>query len=157
MRFAVNELVTASDQEWVAKAQEANRGSDLLHMSGIELAQLAAGGPKLFERNVGKLQAREHVVTPPLRCGRQRHPFVRLPPVAALASQLVAESCAGCSRIKWVGHRCLALRINKKQQINMADMKSRRSSVPSAPIAGALAQTAPGVAVPGIAVNKPVL
>ena len=58
-RFAVNELVAASDQERVAETEEANRGSDFSHVSGIELAQLPGGGPKLFERNVGKLQARE--------------------------------------------------------------------------------------------------
>jgi hypothetical protein len=55
-RFAVNELVAVSDQERVAETEEANRGSDLSHMSGIKLAQLPCGGPKLFQRNVGKLQ-----------------------------------------------------------------------------------------------------
>ena len=141
--FAVDDLVVATDQERIAETEEADRGSDLPHMSRIKLTQLPTGGSKLSERNVGKLQAREHVVTPAMRRGRQRHPFLGLPTVAALPSQLVAESCAGCNRIEWVGHRCPALRINKKQQINMADMKcSSIQSVPSGPpIAGALAQT----------------
>lgn len=155
--LAVDDLIVAANKERIAETEETDRGSDRPYMSRIKLTKLPTGGSKLSERNVGKLQARERVVTSAMPRGRQRHPFLGLPTVAALPSQLVAESCAGCNRIEWVGHRCLALRINKKQQINMADVKSRRSSVPSAPIAGALAQTAPGVAVPGIAVNKPVL
>jgi hypothetical protein len=114
-RFAVNELVTASDQEWVAETKEANRGSDLTHMSGIELAQLPGGGPKLFERNVGKLQAREHIVASSMRCRCEGHPLLAFASVAALPPQLFAESCAGCTRIKGIGHWCPALRINKKK------------------------------------------
>ena len=42
-------------------------------MSWIKLTQLSGRGSKLSERNVGKLQAREHVVAPSLSRGRQGH------------------------------------------------------------------------------------
>ena len=103
-RFAVNELVAATDQERIAETEEANRGSNLPHMSWIKLTQLSGGGSKLSERNVGKLQAREHVVAPPLRRRCEGHPFLALPAVAALPSQLAGKRDARGNRIKVIGH-----------------------------------------------------
>ena len=68
-RFAINELVAAANEEWIAETKGANRGSDLSHMSWIKLTQLSSGGSELFEQNVRQLQAREHVIAPSLRRG----------------------------------------------------------------------------------------
>jgi hypothetical protein len=54
-RFAVNELVAATDRERIAETEETDRGSDLPHMSWIKLTELSGGGPQLVERKVGKL------------------------------------------------------------------------------------------------------
>ena len=131
-RFAVNELVAASDQERVAETEEANRGRDLSHMSGIKLAQLPGGGPKLFQGNVGKLQARD-VVASSMRRGCERHPLLAFASAAALPPQLGAKSCAGCSRIKGVGHWYPALLIVQKQQINTTEMNVVDPVGPSGP------------------------
>ena len=103
-RFAVNELVAASDQERVAETEEADRGRDLSHMSGIKLAQLPGGGPKLFQRNVGKLQAREYVVASSMRRRCEGHPLLAFASAAALPSQLAGKRDARGNRIKVVGH-----------------------------------------------------
>jgi hypothetical protein len=83
-RFAVNELVAVGDQERVAETEEADRGGDLSHMSGIELTEFSGGGPQLVERKVGKLQAREHVVASSLRSKREGHPLLAVASAAAL-------------------------------------------------------------------------
>ena len=54
-RFAINELVAATDEERIAETKLANRGRDLPHMSWIKLTQLSGRGSKLVERKVGKL------------------------------------------------------------------------------------------------------
>jgi hypothetical protein len=102
--LAVDELVVAANKERIAETEETDRGSDLLHMSRIKLTKLSTGGSKLFEPSVRKLQAREHVVAPPLRCGRQRHPFLGLPPVAALRPQLIGKRDARGNWIHAVAH-----------------------------------------------------
>ena len=52
-RFAVNELVAAANKEGIAETEEADRGSDLPHVSWIKLTQLSGGGSKFVQRNVG--------------------------------------------------------------------------------------------------------
>ena len=156
-RFAVDELVAATNKERIAETKEADRGSDLPHVSWIKLTQLSGRGSKLFERNVGKLQAREHVVAPPLRRGCQSHPFLALPAVAALPSQLVAESCAGRNWIHAVAHWVLLFASFKKRQINTMEVNvvdSSRAQPPACRDGHVLAQISPGVAAPGFDVNK---
>jgi hypothetical protein len=102
--FAVDELVAATDQERIAETEEADRGTNLLHVSWIKLTQLSGGGSKLSEQNVGKLQAREHVIASSMRRGCQSHPFLALPALAALPSQLAGKRDARGNRIKVIGH-----------------------------------------------------
>jgi hypothetical protein len=76
--LAVDDLIVAANKERIAETEETDRGSDLPHMSRIKLTKLPTGGSKLSERNVGKFQARERVVTSAMPRGRQRHPFLGL-------------------------------------------------------------------------------
>jgi hypothetical protein len=101
-RFAVSELVAATNKEGIAKTTKTNRRSDLPHMSGIEFVKLSDGGSKLFEPNVGKVQTRQHVVASPMPRGRERHSFLALASAAALLFQLFAESWVRSNQMK--GH-----------------------------------------------------
>jgi hypothetical protein len=114
--LAVDDLIVAANKERIAETEETDRGSDRPYMSRIKLTKLPTGGSKLSERNVGKLQARERVVTSAMRRGCEGHPLQAFAAAAALPPQLVAESCSGCNRIKWVGHWCPALRIKSTWQ-----------------------------------------
>ena len=70
----------AANKERIAETEETDRGSDLPHMSRIKLAKsFRPAGRSSPSGTVGKLQARERVVTSAMPRGRQRHPFWALP------------------------------------------------------------------------------
>ena len=51
--FAVDDLVVATHKERNAKAQGADRRSNLSNMSGIKFADFSRRRPKVSDRNVG--------------------------------------------------------------------------------------------------------
>jgi hypothetical protein len=67
--FAVDDLIVATDKERNAKAQGADRRSNLPNMSGIKFADFSRRRQKVSDQNV--LQSREDVVSP-RTCGRSR-------------------------------------------------------------------------------------
>ena len=103
--FAVDDLVVATHEERNAKAQGADRGSNLPNMSGIEFADFSRRRPKVSDPNVGKLQAREDVVSP-RACGRSLgQSLLLVTAIAALSAQLLGKSGPKRNRIRAISHR----------------------------------------------------
>jgi hypothetical protein len=61
--LAVNDLFVATHKKRDAKAQGADRRSNLTNMSGIEFADFSQRRPHVSDRNVGQLQPGQDVVS----------------------------------------------------------------------------------------------
>ncbi|HZZ24740.1 MAG TPA: hypothetical protein VFE60_20120, partial [Roseiarcus sp.] len=112
--FAVDNLVVATHKERNAKAQGADRRSDLPNMSGIKFADFSRRRPKVSDRNVGKLQSREDVITP-RACGRNLgQSLLMITATTALSAQVLSKNRPKRTRICAISH----LHCRTKNKIN---------------------------------------
>src|SRR3984957_5639504 len=104
-------FIVAADKDRIAESEDADRGSDLTKMSRIERTDLSRRRPKISERKVRKFQARQDVIAPRMRGGRDGHSFQLVTVTAAFPPQQAGQRGGGSNRINAVSHEPLLCRL----------------------------------------------
>ena len=97
-------FIVAADKDRIAESEDADRGSDLTKMGRIERTDPSRRRPKISERKVRKFQARQDVIAPRMRGGRDGHSFQLVTVTAAFPSQQAGQRGGGSNRINAVSH-----------------------------------------------------